>query len=239
MFRWQPQMIRFMQDVSENSRYHAALADRISNYLPEAADVCDAGCGLGYLSIELSKRCRRITAVDIAPQALDVLRCNIERFHRTNIRVMEGDIAQCPPEEPYDAMVFCFFGSTAEALKIVKAQCSGRAIIIKKNWEAHRFTLGYKPLARYTFAQTQAEFRSMGIRFTSETFSLEMGQPFRTITDAVEFFRMYSQDEAPQEITEEQVMDKLVRQTSEEFPYYLPSLNHLGIIVLDAGDIPR
>jgi SAM-dependent methyltransferase len=239
MYRWQPPMVRFMRDASEHCGYHAALAERIARYLPPGAHVCDAGCGLGYLSLELSRRCRLVTAVDIAPQALEVLRDNVARFSHGNIRVVEGDIFRCPPKTPYDAMVFNFFGKPEEALRIAKRQCAGKAVIVTRGSGEHRFSLADIPARRNTLSKTCDALDRLGIRFSAETFSLEMGQPFRCLDDAVAFFTIYNRGEAPSRIARENVTGRLVRQPSEEFPYYLPSLKPLGMIVLNAGDIPE
>lgn len=236
MFRWEPQMVRFMRDASEYGSYYSELAERISRHLPDDAHVCDAGCGLGYLSRELSAFCRHVSAVDIAPQALEVLRKNAQPSDRGNISIIEGDVARCQPKVPYDAMVFCFFGKTDEILRIAKKQCSGRVVIITRNWDKHRFTLTDKPIEHSLL--TTADLRALGARFKSETFALEMGQPFRTLEDAVDFFRIYSRDQAAQSITEEDVSGRLTHQPSGEFPYYLPSLKVMRMIVLDAREIP-
>lgn len=238
MSLWKPQMIRFMNDASENSHYHRDLAKMICRYLPTDAHVCDAGCGLGHLSLELAEYCRQISAVDIAPQALGVLKKKLASPHYANISVIEGDINEKSPGKRFDAMVFCLFESTYEALKAAKAQCSGKVIIIKKNMEAHRFSLGNKPLEHDTLVKAQAYLHRLDIRFKYETFALEMGQPLRSIEDAVLFFRTYSRDDEPESITEKDIIGRIIRRPCEEFPYYVPSLNRLGMIVLDAGDIP-
>lgn len=239
IFQWKPQTIRFMRDACENGSYNAALADRICAHLPEGAHVCDAGCGIGCLSIELSKRCARVSAADISAEALEVLRENILLKNIYNISVVEGDIWACPPPRPYDAMVFCLFGGTREALLIAKAQCSGKVILIRKNWKTHRFSLSGKPAGENgTLTCTEKELNDTGVRYKSEKFSLEMGQPFRLLDDATEFFRIYGRDADTNSITKENIEARLVRGPSDEFPYYFPALNELGMIVLETGDIP-
>ncbi len=238
MFRWQPQMIRYMKDASEYGFYHRKLAEKIVKHLPENANICDAGCGLGYLSLELAQYCHNVIAVDIAPKALNILSQNIQQHGYTNISVVEGNISDCCPLEPYDAMVFCFFGSIAKTLAVAKAQCCGRVIMIRKNWEKHRFTLCDKPLEYFNFAEAQTQLNFIGIPFCYETFALEMGQPFRSMEDAVDFFRTYNKDVDADSITATDIWDKLIKQDCKDFPYYLPSLKQMGLIALDSGDIP-
>jgi precorrin-6B methylase 2 len=236
MFLWQPPKIRFMKDASENSSYYNALAQKIARHIEASAHVCDAGCGFGYLSVELSALCRRVSAVDIAPQALAVLKNNIARLHCGNISVIQGDITACAPDRHYDAMIFCFFGHTEEILRIAKKQCTGKVIIITRNWYKHRFTLAEKPQNNETLFKVQETLQKRRIRFASEEFALEMGQPLRSIADAVEFFRIYNRGDAP--IREEDIIGRLIRQSSEAFPYYLPCQKQIGMVVLDSRDIP-
>ena len=84
MFEWESDMVRFMRDASEHTEYHGRLADCIVNAAggPQRAasmHVCDAGCGLGYLSLALAARFAQVTAVDIAEEPLSVLRENAAR----------------------------------------------------------------------------------------------------------------------------------------------------------------
>jgi SAM-dependent methyltransferase len=238
MFLWQPKMVSFMKDACENNSYNPELTEKILRHLPQNAYVCDAGCGLGYLSLEMAKHCAQVRAVDISSQALEVLKKNVALQNRRNISVVEGDILGNPPEKPYDAMVFSLFGGIETELKIAKAQCNGNVILIKKNWNRHMFSLGNKPLEHNTLPQVTAVLHSRNIRFTTETFDLEMGQPFRTLPDAVGFFRTYSRDGNTDAIREEDVKSRLIPGPSEEFPFYFPAIRHIGMIVLDSGDIP-
>lgn len=238
MFLWKPEMIRFMEEASERCDYHKQLATMIATKLPENAAICDAGCGLGYLSLALSPYCRRVTAVDVSRDALEVLENKRRERGCENIRVRCGNISGLPPEAPYDAMVFCFFGSAGSILHIAKEQCRGKIIIIKKNWEEHRFTIGHKKLVHETFAVLQTKLSLLGIPFTAEAFSLEMGQPLCSLSEAVSFFHIYSQDDNLGEITEETVRPLLRETGDKELPYYLPQKKQMGIITLDTENIP-
>jgi adenylosuccinate synthase len=141
------------------------------------------------------------------------------------------------PETPYDAMVFCFFGRVDETLRIAKAQCSGPVVMVKKNWKNHRFSLEEKPLKGYTLQHTTAELDAMKIPYSVATFPIEMGQPFRSLDDALLFFRTYA-DESDGQVLLEQIRSRLVRTDSAYYPYYLPSNKTLGIVTVDTGDVP-
>ena len=53
MQAWTPEGMAFLQDAMACCGYYPALARRIAPYLPKQAHVCDAGCGLGGLSVAL------------------------------------------------------------------------------------------------------------------------------------------------------------------------------------------
>ena len=233
MYEWTTDMIRFLRDASEQNEYHAALAAKIGAYLPENAHVCDAGCGLGYLSLALAPSVRRVTSVDVAPHALSVLEENIERRGIRNIRIICGDIAACPPEEPYDVMIFCFFASVKEALCLASMQCRGPVIFVKRDWAGHRMSPQAAD-ARHTATQAETELAALNIPFHTERFSLFMDQPLRSLEDAAAFFRAYGKG-APEPAREE-LSARLVRREHGEFLYRYPLENRLCMLVLNAGN---
>lgn len=238
MFLWQPQMIRFMRDASEYSDYYDKLAEKIAEYLPPDVHICDAGCGLGYLSLALTKYAASVTAVDISLDAIGVLRENIRRTGVSNIQTQVDDIKLYPSAAPYGAMVFCFFGNTQETLTTAKVQCKGKVILIKKDYYEHRFSIGHHLLDRFSFARTCQELDENDIPYLTEEFTLQMGQPFQSLEDAVLFFQTYSRDDHPEMITEDDIREQLIEDPKGRYPYYLPAEKKLGLIVIHTDDIP-
>lgn len=231
MYEWTADMVRFMRDASEQNKYHAALAAKIAAYLPKNAHVCDAGCGLGYLSLALAPYVRRVTAVDIAPHALSVLEDNIERRGIQNVRAVCRDIAACPPKEPYDAMIFCFFASVKEALRLASMQCRGPVIFVKRDWAGHRVS----PQAadtRHTATHAETQLAAYRIPFRTERFTLCMDQPLRSLEDAAAFFHAYAKG-VPEPALEE-LSSRLIKREHDEFPYRYPLENRLGMLILNA-----
>ena len=234
MYRWEPDMIRYMQDASEHSRYHQILVDEMLPWLNRKTHICDAGCGLGYLSLALAEHVSHVTAVDINGDALRVLR----EKNAENVTVRHGDIAKLIPPHPYDAMVFCFFGGIEEILRIAKAQCRKTVFVISRNYTSHRFSVGNYPAGDYGFSRAKAVLSEKGISFTGKELQLEFGQPFRSLEDAHRFFELYSRDGDKDLITDEFLKEKLMEQGGE-FPWYLPHLRKIGFLCFDAGAIPE
>ena len=146
MFTWTPEMIRLMQNANARSEYHRQLAAILAPKLAGCRTLCDAGCGLGSLSAALSPYFDAITAADVSDAALDVLRETIRTQNLTNITPLPCDLLQSTDRTRYDGMVFCFFGSLAEILPVARRQCAKTLVIIKKNYELHRFSLTAQPI---------------------------------------------------------------------------------------------
>lgn len=236
MFGWIQRSVSFMREASEYGRYYEALASRIA---PSVKDkrVLDAGCGLGYLSLALAPYCKSVLAADREPLALNVLKENIVSHNINNIDVFEGDMFGFTPKEPFDAVVFCFFGDTGESLRLAR-RClipSGKVIMIKKAWKKHRFTLSGKAIVGHTLDGTLARLDELKLPYSLDKLELEMGQPLRSLSDAAEFFTIY--DAEGVKASEADVKDRLVPIEHEEFAYYLPSNKQIGIITLDADNL--
>ena len=114
MFEWTEERVSFMADACERTDFHEKLAALLAPYLKRTDSVCDAGCGLGYLSLALSPLVGHVTAAERDDRALDVLRRQLARRHIRNVTPLCTDVLAYTPSEPFDAMVFCFFGSMEE-----------------------------------------------------------------------------------------------------------------------------
>ena len=180
MFRWTDDMVRFMRDAAGFGSYQTELAGWICSQIPQARHVCDAGCGLGFLALQLAQRYPRVTAADISEQALDIAHAQAEEKKVSNLEIVQTDLLAYAPETRFDAMVFCLFGKMPEILPMAKRCCTGRVVVIKKAFTHHRFSMSRVPL-RDEVTDRAADFlRERGVRFSLETREFEMGQPLRS-----------------------------------------------------------
>ena len=60
-----------------------------------------------------------------------------------------------------------------------------------------------------TLSEISEALRAMGIPFRFDARELEHGQPFASLDEAVQFFRIYSKDEAPGAVTPEAVLPRM------------------------------
>lgn len=139
MFKWTQESIAYMDDACRRTDFHRKLAAELQPYLRETDCVCDAGCGLGYLSLSLAPYVGAVTAVERDSQALAVLERELALRHIENVHPCCEDVFAHRPEKPYDAMVFCFFGSMEEILATAARCCRGTVLAVVRNDARHRF----------------------------------------------------------------------------------------------------
>lgn len=234
---WGEDMVRFMRDASEYGTYNQELARQISPYVNKEMHICDAGCGLGYLSLALAPYAHTVTGVEKHPNAAAVLAENSRRLGLTNVISRCGPIAEVIPEKPYDAMVFCFFGGIDEILEVSRRQCRGRVFVITRNYTNHRFSVGGHRTGSYSRTSCRLKLEKLGIPFEESAMSLEFGQPFRSIEDARRFYETYSKDADKTLITDEFLLEKLVAGEGD-YPYYMPHHREVAILTFESKDIP-
>ena len=232
--RWTDEAIGLMERAASRAPYYDEIADVLCASLPAGSRVCDAGCGLGHLSLALAARGMRVTAVDISAEAL----CVLERLKAgRGIDIRCGRVEEMIPDTPYDAMVFSLFGSAQEVARTAAAQCRGDVFIVARNDDAHRFSVRRHALAHEDYADMRRALDAMGVPYEGTTLAPEIGQPLRDINEARRFFALYSRDD-PSLITDDFLRARLVRTDDPDFPYYLPHRRQLGVIHFRAADIP-
>ena len=235
MFHWTDDMIRFMADAAGETDFHRRLAAELLPYLTPEDAVCDAGCGLGHLSLALSPYVRTVTAVEREQRALAVLERELAARHIENVTPLCADVFTHRPDRPYDAMVFCFFGSMDEILSVAAAQCRGTVIAVKRDQTDHRFTVTKQPLGgTHGVDAACRRMAELGIPYELKRTAFHFDQPFRSLEDARRFFEMYRRRDDASLITDELLRQRLEATGDGEFPWRLPSARPAGIITFDA-----
>ena len=107
MFSWSADTVRFMADACRRTDFHEKLTALLLPYLKPTDHICDAGCGLGYLSLALSSHAAHITAAECDAAALSVLRQELDARGIANVTPLCTDVLAYTPPVPFDAMVMC------------------------------------------------------------------------------------------------------------------------------------
>ena len=226
MFEWTEERVSFMADACERTDFHEKLAALLSPYLQKTDSVCDAGCGLGYLSLALSPLVGHVTAAERDDRALDVLRRQLARRHICNVTPLCTDVLAYTPPVPFDAMVFCLFGSMEEILAAARRQCRGTVLAVVRDDVCHRFSGAPRAPGRHSFDAACGVLDAHGIPYTAQRAALDFPQPFRTLEDARTFLTLYGGG-AP---AEDDLRTKLISTGDPDFPWQLPGVRRFGII---------
>lgn len=229
MQKWDADRIAFMRDASEYGDYYDRLFSEIQPYLPSEGEICDAGCGLGYLSAKMAEYCERVIAVDSSEETINFLK---NRHSIRNLEALCTDLFSL--KQDFAAMVFCYFGRTEDILTLSRKLCRGNTVLIKRNCAEHRFSVG-EVVQKHAVDDTEAYFRSRNTPFIKKTVSLELGQPFHSLSDAVRFFRIYNK--SSEEVTEELILPRLQPLKHPEYKLYLPEKRKMDIFVFCASEL--
>ena len=228
MFKWTQESIAYMDDACRRTDFHRKLAAELQPYLRETDCVCDAGCGLGYLSLSLAPYVGAVTAVERDSQALAVLEREVKARGIANVTAVQDDVLAYRPDTRFDAMVFCFFGSMDEILAAAARCCRGTVLAVVRNDARHRFSGKSRGPGRHSYETACRILTEKGINFTTRTASFAFDQPFRSLEAARRFFELYGGSE--------DWRARLVETGDPEFPWHLPSRRDFGLIVFQAGD---
>lgn len=235
MFRWTDEMIRFQADAGRRTDFHRQLASELLPCLSPEDHVCDAGCGLGFLSLALAPHVRAVTAVERDDRALAILRRELAERGLDNVHPLCADVFAAIPAQPYDAMVFCFFGSMDEILSAAKNRCRGTVIAVKRDQTEHRFTVTKQPLGGVHGVDAACRrLEELGIPYSLKRTAFRFDQPFRTLAEARRFFEIYRRADDVSLITDGFLRGKLEETGEQEFPWRLPSVRPAGILAFNA-----
>jgi SAM-dependent methyltransferase len=230
-------MIRFMQDASEHSSYFADLAHSISPHLTSAMRICDAGCGLGYLSVELASHVAHIDAIDRIPAVIGSLRRLLVERSLSNVTAQPAHLEYLSSALHYDAMIFCLAVPFDEAEAIARAHHAKKLIVINKLKHITRDTAFTRcPGNLYSAGDDPSVVNlvtTRGRECRGEVLSLELGQPLRSREDAALFFETYRDDLNAGSSDFTALFSKLERHSSPDFPYHFPMQRTLCLFVLD------
>ena len=232
MFEWTEERVSFMADACERTDFHTKLAALLSPYLKKTDSVCDAGCGLGYLSLALSPLVGHVTAAERDDRALDVLRRQLARRHICNVTPLCTDVLAYTPPVPFDAMVFCFFGSMEEILAAALRQCRGTVLAVVRDDVCHRFSGAPRAPGRHSFDAACGVLDAHSIPYTAQRAALDFPQPFRTLEDARTFLTLYGGG-AP---AEDDLRAKLISTGDPDFPWQLPGVRRFGMIAFSTEE---
>jgi ubiquinone/menaquinone biosynthesis C-methylase UbiE len=93
-------------DATYSTRMDMPRLSKALNSLPIGGDVLEIACGTGQWTRLLSRRARRLTALDAAPEMLRRAR---DRMRGTATRFIKADVFDWEPDRQYDTVFFAFW----------------------------------------------------------------------------------------------------------------------------------
>ena len=235
MLQWTAESIRLARQASERTDYYRTLAATAAKYLSGTDRVADIGCGLGYLSREISHYVNHVTAIEQDSHALDILRQECPE----NVTPICADALVYTPKEPFDAMIFCFFGHISDIVDLAARHCRGQVLVFTKNYPEHRFSAGHHPIEGHGFPSFRTWLEETDIPYESDCLDVAFDQPFHSLEEARRFFTLYSRDGDPALFTDEFLKSRLVAADDPAFPLCLPQRRQVGFLRLDADEIRK
>ena len=221
---WSPEKIAWYADACEysgNDR-NRKLAEAIVEVLPMHPNICDIGCGIGAVSLELARYASKVTAIDINSDAVEYLRSTALCKGFDNIETCVGDFRELTPPSPKaDCAVLCMIGGNGY-IEEAKLWADKKIVVITNPSEKHSFSSKPKIRERQNVGKLRDYLLENNYKFSEKVVSTSNGQPFRSYEDAVSFISGYDVGKSRPEI-EKTLNERLEKTGRTDFPLYLPN----------------
>lgn len=230
-FRWSEQSIQWFLEASVFTGFHKALAKKISPFLEFEDSLCDIGCGLGRLDLELAPYVRKLTAFDIDPEVVGILYKDAQSRSLHQLYPLCADVATFRGR--FDVVLMSFFGKSEIDIVHGLGLCRKKMIrIVNVENKSSLYPSRHRKTVKDTVSVVSRELEEQSLSFHLETPSIEFGQPFRSRQGAENFVCCHAPDIESREL-EDFLKEHLVETGESDFPFYLPNEKRVGIFIID------
>lgn len=225
-FSWNDMTIEWFENASEYTGFHRNLAQAVKPML-NGGKLCDLGCGLGKLDLELAECTEQLICLDINALAISNLQQNIRKRNITNIDARVQDCEQLT--EQSDILLMSYFGSVS--LRDYLDYCRKMIVIVDHRNKTHLYPDEYKKNIRKNSQDIKSLLDQDGVRFSYTTHELEFGQPFESKDSAGEFVSAYAK--CPEGETADFLGKNLLPIDRGKYRWYLPHKKSLAIFRIE------
>ena len=232
-FTWNETTRRYLAEASENTGYDRALAAHLLPLL-QGTSLCDLGCGLGLVDLELAPTRTEVFCADLSAYAVESLRTAAAERGIGNLTARCADARTLPGT--WDTVMALFSCEHNDDLPAFFRRARQRFLMVtRSDAEGNTGPLGYRVRKENDRVSAERYLRAHGFRFSVEEDALEYGQPHRSLADALEYTRTFSHA-APPELLEAHVRRTVMETGRADFPYYTPKTRHFAIFILDRAE---
>lgn len=229
-FDWNVDTIRWYQDANEYTGFFKLIAELITPRLADYSTLCDIGCGLGLIDLELCNNIEHITCIDISQVAIDSLKLTLQNRHISNIEAHVMDYQDI--NENWDVIIISFFGG--RHLIDFLPHCKKLLAILNNNNTTELSPEKYNTFKRFTVSKAEQVLQLNGIPYTLTNAAFDFGQPLASRADAINFIKSHTPDISIEDL-EKFLNERLVETGEEKFPFYLPRMKSIGILDIKGG----
>ncbi|MDQ7092169.1 methyltransferase domain-containing protein [Desulfosporosinus sp. PR] len=223
-FEWNPQTIQWYEDANTYSGFFRNLAGLISPMLRGYSTLCDLGCGLGLLDLELSPSISEITCVDINEVALAALQKGIADRQVSNLEPRLMDCGELEGE--WDVICISFFGS--KEFENFLPHCRKLIAVVGRRQQTELYPDKYRKYLKNSAEKVEEVLSRKGMDYVLTEAAFEFGQPFHSRADAENFVRTHCPAITPEDLRS--FLDGALRETGDSrFPLVIPRLKSLGV----------
>ncbi len=227
-FDWNINTIRWYQDANNYTGFFKNIAQIISPKLEDYSTLCDIGCGLGLVDLELSRSIDNITCIDINKEAIEALNKSVKEKNIVNI---EPQLMNCNDiDKTWDVIMNSFFGS--HNLDRFLPCCKKLITIVGGNNQTELFPEKYRVFHKNHSSNVEQNLIEKGLTYATTECSFEFGQPVVSIDDARNFVRSLSSDITPNDL-ERFLSERLIETGEERFPFFIPRTKSVTIFEIE------
>ena len=227
-FNWNEDTIRWYRAANEYTGFYKNIAETITPMLAGQKSLCDLGCGLGLVDLELAAVMEQIDCVDKNEAALSALKDCIAHRGIKNIRPRLLDCTQLSGE--WDVAYMSFFGS--RELDRFLPHCKKLIAVVGISAQPMMVPSKHRDFTKNTVERTEQYLTAQKIKYKLTNKQFEFGQPLESMNDTRRFILAHSPKTTQAELDEFLAL-RLIKTERKDYPFFIPRAKAIGIFQID------